>query len=67
MNSKKIMQKSIGFYFNFLSFTHPKKLKKDGFRLFFNPFARKIKTPQLEFLQKRMFYVINLDGYKIQN
>lgn len=67
MNSKKIMQKSIGFYFNFLSYTHPKKLKKDGFQLFCNPFARKLKPHQLEFLQKGMADVINLDGYKIQS
>lgn len=66
MNSKKIMQKSMGFYFNFLSFTHPKKLKKEGFLLFCNPFARKLKPHQLEFLQKRMADVINLEGYRIQ-
>lgn len=66
MNSKKIMQKSIGFYFNFLSFAHPKKLKKDGFRLFCNPFARKLKPHQLEFLQKGTADVLTLDGYKIQ-
>lgn len=67
MNSKKIMQKSIGFYFNLLSYTHPKKLKKDGFQLFCNPFARKLKPHQLEFLQKGTADVINLDGYKIQS
>ncbi|ESU20937.1 hypothetical protein FCR2A7T_12600 [Flavobacterium cauense R2A-7] len=66
MNSKKIMQKSIGFYFNFLSYTHPKKLKKDGFRLFCNPFARKLKPHQLEFLQKGISDTLTLDGYKIQ-
>lgn len=66
MNFKKIMQKSLGFYFNLLSFVHPKKLKKDGFLLFCNPFARKVKPHQLEFLQKGMSDVLNLEGYKIQ-
>lgn len=66
MNSKKIMQKFIGFYFNLLSFTHPKKLKKDGFLLFCNPFARKVKPHQLEFLQKGIADSLNLEGYKIQ-
>ena len=56
----------MGFYFNFLSFTHPKKLKKEGFLLFCNPFARKLKPHQLEFLQKGMADVINLEGYRIQ-
>ena len=66
MNFKKIMQKSMGFYFNLLSFVHPKKLKKDGFLLFCNPFARKVKPHQLEFLQKGMSEVLDLEGYKIQ-
>lgn len=66
MNFKKIMQKSMGFYFNILSFVNPKKLKKDGFELFCNPFARKVKPHQLEFLQKGMSDVLELEGYKIQ-
>ena len=66
MNFKKIMQKSLGFYFNLLSFIHPKKLKKDGFLLFCNPFARKVKPHQLEFLQKGMSDVLNLEGNTIQ-
>ena len=66
MKFKKIMQKSLGFYFNLLSFVHPKKLKKDGFLLFCNPFARKVKPHQLEFLQKGMSDVLDLEGYKIQ-
>ena len=66
MNFKKIMQKSMGFYFNLLSFVHPKKLKKDGFLLFCNPFARKVKPHQLEFLQKGMSDVLDLEGFKIQ-
>lgn len=66
MNFKKIMQKSMGFYFNFLSFVNPKKLKKDGFELFCNPFARKVKPHQLEFLQNGMSDVLELEGYKIQ-
>jgi pimeloyl-ACP methyl ester carboxylesterase len=66
MNFKKIMQKSIGFYFNLLAIVHPKKLKKDGFELFCNPFARKVKPHQLEFLQKGMSDVLDLEGYKIQ-
>ena len=66
MNFKKIMQKLIGIYFNLLSFLHPKKLKKDGFLLFCNPFARKVKPHQLKFLQNGMFEVLNLDEYKIQ-
>ena len=60
------MQKSLGFYFNLLSFVYPKKLKKDGFLLFCNPFARKVKPHQLEFLQKGMSDVLELEGYKIQ-
>ncbi|TDE29261.1 alpha/beta hydrolase [Flavobacterium ranwuense] len=66
MNFRKIMQKSTGFYFNLLSFIHPKKLKKDGFLLFCNPFARKVKPHQLEFLQRGMSDVLNFEGYKIQ-
>jgi pimeloyl-ACP methyl ester carboxylesterase len=66
MNFRKIMQKTIGFYFNLLSIIHPKKLKKDGFLLFCNPFARKVKPHQLEFLQKGMADILNLEGYKIQ-
>ncbi|MCG2611407.1 alpha/beta hydrolase [Flavobacterium sp. SM15] len=66
MNSKKIMQKSIGFYFNFLSFTHPKKLKKEGFQLFCNPFARKLKPHQLEFLENGLAHSLTVDNYKIQ-
>lgn len=66
MNFKKIMQKSLGFYFNLLSFVHPKKLKKDGFLLFCNPFARKVKPHQLEFLQKGISEVFDLEGYTIQ-
>ena len=66
MRFSKILQKSTGIYFNFLSFTHPKKLRKEGFLLFCNPFARKLKPHQLEFLQKGIADVISLDGYKIQ-
>ena len=66
MNFKKIMQKSLGFYFNLLSFIHPKKLKKNGFLLFCNPFARKVKPHQLEFLQKGISEVFDLEGYTIQ-
>jgi len=66
MNFKKIMQKSMGFYFNFLSFVNPKKLKKEGFELFCNPFARKVKPHQLKFLQKGMSDVLDFEGYKIQ-
>ncbi|MGX7667940.1 alpha/beta hydrolase [Flavobacterium pedocola] len=66
MNSKKILEKTIGFYFNFLSFANPKKLKKKGFQLFCNPFARKLKPHQLEFLQKDLSDSLSLDGYNIQ-
>jgi pimeloyl-ACP methyl ester carboxylesterase len=66
MNLKKIMQKSIGFYFNLLSFFNPKKLKKDGFLLFCNPFARKVAPHQLAFLQKGMSDVLDLEEHKIQ-
>ena len=60
------MQKLLGFYFNLLSFVHPKKLKKDGFLLFCNPFARKVKPHQLEFLQKGISEVLDLEGFQIQ-
>lgn len=60
------MQKLLGFYFNLLSFVYPKKLKKDGFLLFCNPFARKVKPHQLEFLQKGMSEVLDLEGFQIQ-
>jgi len=56
----------IGFYFNLLSFVHPKKLKRDGFLLFCNPFARKVLPHQLEFLEKGMSDVLELENYKIQ-
>ncbi|MEW5676459.1 alpha/beta hydrolase [Flavobacterium enshiense] len=66
MNFKRILQKSTGIYFNFLSITHPKKLRKDGFLLFCNPFARKLKPHQLEFLQKGLSDTFTVENYSIQ-
>lgn len=66
MNFKKITQKSIGFYFNLLSYLHPKKLKKDGFLLFCNPFARKVEPHQMKFLENGISDVLHLDNFKIQ-
>lgn len=66
MKTKKVMQKSVGFYFNFLAYVHPKMLQKKGFALFCNPFAHKVKPHQMQFLEKGFAEVIDFENYKIQ-
>jgi len=66
MKTKKVMQKTVGFYFNVLAYVHPKMLQKKGFALFCNPFAHKVKPHQMQFLEKGIAEVIDFENYKIQ-
>lgn len=66
MTKKEILQKSMGLYFNTLAYLNPKKLKKDGFVLFCNPFARRIKPHQMEFLDTAEKTVLKLENHDIQ-
>lgn len=63
---KKIIQKSVGYYFNALAYVSPKTLEKQGFQLFCNPMAKTIKTHQLQFLEKGKNEILTIESEKIQ-
>ena len=63
---KKIIQKSVGYYFNALAYVSPKTLEKQGFQLFCNPMAKAIKKHQLQFLEKGKKEILTIESEKIQ-
>ena len=63
---KRIIQKSIGFYFNLLAFINPKLAAKKGFQLFCNPMSRPLKKHQIEFLETGKDRILYFEDKKIQ-
>lgn len=63
---KKLIEKSIGLYFNSLAFINPTLAAKKGFHLFCNPMSKPLKPHQKKFLESGMNSVINYEDTKIQ-
>ena len=63
---KKIIQKTIGFYFNFLGLIHPKLIANKGFQLFCSPMSSPLKKHQLSFLETGKFKILEFENKKIQ-
>ena len=63
---KKIIQKTIGFYFNVLGFIHPKLIANKGFQLFCSPMCSPLKKHQLEFLETGKHQILDFENEKIQ-
>ncbi len=63
---KKLIIKSIGLYFNILSYTNKKRLQKKGFEMFCNPFSKKVRPHQLQFLETASLFDFEFHGNKIQ-
>ena len=63
---KKIIQKTIGFYFNVLGFIHPKLIANKGFQLFCSPMCSSLKKHQLEFLETGKHQILDFENEKIQ-
>ncbi len=63
---KKIIQKTIGFYFNFLGLIHPKLIAHKGFQLFCSPMPSRLKKHQLDFLETGKHQILNFENEKIQ-
>jgi pimeloyl-ACP methyl ester carboxylesterase len=63
---KKIIEKSIGLYFNGLAFINPSLAAKKGFNLFCNPMAPALKPYQISFLETGKHAIILHENTKIQ-
>lgn len=63
---KKIIQKTIGFYFNFLGLIHPKLIANKGFQLFCSPMASPLKKHQVDFLETGKYKILEFEKEKIQ-
>jgi pimeloyl-ACP methyl ester carboxylesterase len=63
---KKIIEKSIGFYFNVLSYISPAIAAKKGFNLFCNPMSKPLKKYQTSFLETGKHSVIHYEEIKVQ-
>jgi esterase/lipase len=63
---KKIIEKSIGLYFNSLALINPSLAAKKGFHLFCNPMAQALKPYQIAFLETGKNIILDYDGTKIQ-
>ncbi len=63
---KKIIQKSIGFYFNFLGLIHPRLIANKGFQLFCSPMSSKLKKHQFDFLETGKHQILEFENEKIQ-
>jgi pimeloyl-ACP methyl ester carboxylesterase len=65
-NMKKLIEKSIGFYFNSLAFINPSLAAKKGFNLFCNPMVQPLKPYQISFLETGKDSVLLHEDIKIQ-
>ena len=63
---KKIIEKSIGLYFNGLAFVNPSLAAKKGFYLFCNPMVQALKPYQISFLETGKHSVLLHEDIKIQ-
>jgi predicted alpha/beta hydrolase family esterase len=63
---KKLVEKSIGAYFNSLALISPKTAAKKGFNLFCNPMCSPLKPYQVAFLETGKDSVLHYEGIKIQ-
>lgn len=63
---KKILEKSLGFYFNCLAYLSPKITAKKGFNLFCNPMCKPLKPYQTLFLEKGKDIILEYEDIKIQ-
>ncbi len=63
---KKLIEKSIGVYFNSLALISPKTAAKKGFDLFCNPMCSPLKPYQIAFLETGKDSVLQYEGNKIQ-
>ncbi len=63
---KKLIEKSIGAYFNSLALVSPKTAAKKGFDLFCNPMSKALKPYQTTFLETGKAAVLDYEGIKIQ-
>jgi pimeloyl-ACP methyl ester carboxylesterase len=63
---KKIIEKSIGLYFNSLAIINPALAAKKGFNLFCNPMVKPLKSYQIAFLETGKNVVLLYEYTKIQ-
>ncbi len=63
---KKLIEKTIGLYFNCLAYVSPRLLSKQGFNLFCNPMSQALKPYQSTFLKTGLDEVLNYENIKIQ-
>ncbi len=63
---KKVIEKSIGLYFNSLAIINPKLAAKKGFNLFCNPMSKPLKPYQKAFLETGIDLIMDFEGIKIQ-
>jgi esterase/lipase len=63
---KKLIEKSIGFYFNCLGIINPGLAAKKGFYLFCNPMSKPLKPFQLAFLESGKDKILHFEDIKIQ-
>jgi predicted alpha/beta hydrolase family esterase len=63
---KKIIEKSIGLYFNSLAIINPVLAAKKGFNLFCNPMTQPLKPYQLAFLETGKNLILIYEDTKIQ-
>jgi pimeloyl-ACP methyl ester carboxylesterase len=63
---KKIIEKSIGLYFNGLAIVNPALAAKKGFKLFCNPMSKPLKPYQIAFLETGKDYIMKFEDTKIQ-
>jgi pimeloyl-ACP methyl ester carboxylesterase len=63
---KKLLEKSIGLYFNILAFLSPTIAAKKGFALFCNPMVQKLKPYQNAFLETGKDTILQYEDLKIQ-
>jgi pimeloyl-ACP methyl ester carboxylesterase len=63
---KKIIEKSIGLYFNGLAIINPSLAAKKGFNLFCNPMVQPLKPYQISFLETGKHAILHYEDTKIQ-
>jgi pimeloyl-ACP methyl ester carboxylesterase len=66
MKLKNIIQSTIGFYLNIASYLAPSYTARFGFDLFCNPFAKKLKPYQKDYLESAKLSQLDYQGIKIQ-
>ena len=63
---KKLIEKTIGLYFNCLAYVSPRLLSKQGFNLFCNPMPQALKPYQISFLKTGQYALLDYENIKIQ-